>query len=135
MLVGALGAAVPIIIHLIGRRRAPVRRFAAMDFLLGTNRRVARRLKLREMLLLLLRVLACIAIPLALAKPFVSCASRGVTVARGPQAAVLVLDDSFTMGFLKDGETLLDVAKDKAVRILDELGSEADVALELTSEG
>jgi hypothetical protein len=135
MLVGALGAAVPIVIHLIGRRRAPVRRFAAMDFLLGTNRRVARRLRLRELLLLALRVLACVAIPLALAKPFVSCATRGVVVARGPQAAVLVLDDSFTMGYRREGETLLEAAKERASAILVELGTEADVALELASEG
>jgi hypothetical protein len=135
MLIGALGAAVPIVIHLIGRRRAPVKKFAAMDFLLGTNRRVARRLRLRELLLLLLRVLACLAIPLAIAKPFVSCASGGVAVARGPQAAVLVLDDSFVMGFKVEGETLFERARERAKRVLAELGTEADVAIELASEG
>src|SRR5262249_5149186 len=135
MLVGVAGAAVPIIIHLYGRRRAPVRRLATMDFLLGTNRRVARRLRLREMLLLALRVLSCLAIPLALSKPFVGCASRGVTVERGPQAVVLVLDDSFTMGWRKDGETLFERARDKAAHVLEELGPEAEVAIEHTSEG
>ena len=34
MLLGALGLAIPIAIHLIGRRRAKVVRFAAIDFLL-----------------------------------------------------------------------------------------------------
>jgi len=48
MLIGLAGASVPVIIHLIGRRRAPVVRFGAMDFLLGQNKRVARRLRLRQ---------------------------------------------------------------------------------------
>lgn len=135
MLLGLIGAAVPIAIHLIGRRRAPVRKFAAMDFLLGTNRRVARRLKLRELVLLVVRVLACLAIPLALAKPFVSCAAQGITVERGPQAVVLVIDNSFTAGYHKGTETLFERAKERARRVLEQLGPEADVALEYTAEG
>ena len=47
MLLGRAGVAVPVAIHLFGRRRAPVRRFGAIDFLLGTDRKVARRLKVR----------------------------------------------------------------------------------------
>ena len=43
LLAGVLGAAVPLVIHLIGRRRAPRLRFAAVDFLLRSNRRLARR--------------------------------------------------------------------------------------------
>src|SRR5262249_19127701 len=135
MLVGLVGASLPIIIHLIGRRRAPVVRFGAMDFLLGQNRRVARRLRLREMILLVVRVLSALAIPLALAKPFTSCASRGVVVSRGPQAAVLVVDDSFAMGYRLGDRTLFAEAKDRAVRVLEELGPEADVAIIYTAEG
>ena len=53
MLVGIIALAVPIAIHLIGRRRARVVKFAALDFLLATKRRTARRFRLRERLLLL----------------------------------------------------------------------------------
>jgi len=135
MLLGAAGAAIPIVIHLIGRRRAPVRRFGAIDFLLGENRRVARRLKLREALLLALRVASCAAIPLALAKPFVSCATRGPVIERGPQAVALVLDNGFAMGYRQGGHTLLEEAKKRAEHVLTALGPEADVALVLTAEG
>ncbi|MBI4512080.1 MAG: BatA domain-containing protein [Deltaproteobacteria bacterium] len=135
MLVGAIGAAVPIVIHLIGRRRAPVRKFGAIDFLLGTNRRVARRLRLREIVLLCLRVAACLAIPLALAKPLISVRARGPVIQRGPQAVVLVIDNSFSMGTRRGDETYLDIAKDKAKRALSALGPEADVGVVLTAEG
>ncbi len=135
MLVGALGVAVPVVIHLIGRRRAKVVQFAALDFLLGSNRKVARRLQLRELLLLLTRIFVCLAIPLALAKPFTTCASKGAKVERGPQGAVLVVDDSYAMTY-SDGDTsLLTKAKDQARSILTRLGPEADVAIVLASEG
>src|SRR5262249_16391521 len=46
---------VPIAIHLIGRSRAKVRRFAAIELLLRGEKRVATRTKIRQWLLLLLR--------------------------------------------------------------------------------
>src|SRR5204863_9209476 len=98
MLVGIVALAVPIAIHLIGRRRARVVKFAALDFLLATKRRTARRFRLRERLLFLVRGLVCVAIAIALAKPFTSCERKGPMVTRGPQAAVLVIDDSFASG-------------------------------------
>jgi hypothetical protein len=135
MLLGLAAAAVPIAIHLIGRRRAPVKRFGAIDFLFGSNKRVARRLRLRELLLLAVRVAACLAIPLALAKPFVSCSSAGMTVARGPQAVVLVLDNSFAMAARDGGVPLLDRARERARQLVEEMGPEADVAVLFTAEG
>nr|HEX4316965.1 BatA domain-containing protein [Kofleriaceae bacterium] len=135
MLAGVAAIAVPIAIHLIGRRRARVVKFAALDFLMTTKRRTARRLRLRERLLLLFRGLACAAVALALAKPYTSCERRGPEVARGPQAAVLVIDDSFASGVVVDGRPWLKGAADEARRILTALGPEAEVAIVRASEG
>ena len=57
MLLGLGALIVPIVIHLIGRARARIVPFAALEFLLATKRRTARRLQLRERLLLLVRAL------------------------------------------------------------------------------
>jgi hypothetical protein len=135
MVAGIVAVAVPIAIHLIGRRRARTVRFAALDFLLATKRRTARRLRLRERLLLLCRAIACAAVALALAKPYASCERRGPEVARGPQAAVLVIDDSFAAGVIVDGRPWLKAAGDEARRILTQLGPEAEVAIVHTAEG
>jgi hypothetical protein len=135
MLIGLIAVAAPVIIHLIGRNRARVVRFAALDFLLATKRRTARRLQLREHLLLAVRALICLAIPLALAKPFTSCQRAQPQVTRGPQAAVIVIDDSFAAGYALDGQTMLALAVDKARRILVELGPEAEVAIVRASAG
>src|SRR5688500_6846534 len=102
MLAGLAALAVPIANHLIGRQRARIVKFAALDFLMSTKRRTARRLRLRERVLLLVRIIACAAVVLALAKPFTSCERKGPRVTRGPQAAVLVVDDSFAAAYVVD---------------------------------
>ncbi len=48
-------AAVPILIHLLSRRRPVVVRFAAVRFVLAGRRRTFRRVQFRYLLLLLLR--------------------------------------------------------------------------------
>jgi Aerotolerance regulator N-terminal/von Willebrand factor type A domain len=135
MLAGLAGVLVPIAIHLIGKRRARVVRFAALDFLLASKRRTARRLQLRERLLLAVRALVCLALGLALAKPFTTCSRRGPSVVRGPQAAVLVVDDSFAAGYRREGRTLLSREIEEAERILRQLGPEAEIAVVRASEG
>jgi hypothetical protein len=135
MLIGVIALAVPIAIHLIGRQRARVVRFAALDFLLATKRRTARKFRLRERLLLLVRAIACAAVAMALAKPYTSCARKGPQVTRGPQAAVLVIDDSFASGYKLDGRPWLKVATDEARRVLAQLGPEAEVAIVRAAEG
>ena len=135
MLAGIVAIGVPVAIHLIGRRRARVVKFAALDFLLATKRRTARRLRLRERLLLAVRAIACAVVALALAKPFASCDRKGPEVARGPQAAVLVIDDSFASGYALDGRPWIKSAGDEARRILTQLGPEAEVAIVRASEG
>ena len=135
MLAGVLAIGVPIAIHLIGRRRAVVVKFAALDFLLATKRRTARRLQLRERLLLAVRATVCLAIAIALAKPFTSCERKGPQVTRGPQAAVLVIDDSFAAGYQLDERTWLRHASEEARKILTQLGPEAEVTIVRASEG
>jgi hypothetical protein len=135
MLVGITALAVPIAIHLIGRRRARVVKFAALDFLMATRRRTARKFRLRERLLLVVRALACAAVAVALAKPYTSCTRKGPQVTRGPQAAVLVIDDSFAAGYVVDGRPWIKSATDEARRILTQLGPEAEIAIVRAAEG
>lgn len=135
MLIGVIALAVPIAIHMIGRQRAKIVKFAALDFLLATKRRTARRFRLRERLLLLVRAVACAAIAIALAKPYTSCSRKGPRVTRGPQAAVLVIDDSFASGYLVGGTPWLRRATDEARRILIQLGPAAEIAIVRAAEG
>jgi hypothetical protein len=127
--------AIPIAIHLIGRSRAKVRRFAAMELLLRSDKRVARRTKLQRWLLLILRALAIAAVPLILAKPFVEAVSDDLptSVMAGAQSAVIVIDDSMSMSAERNRQLMLDVARARARRIVTALGSDADAAVLVAS--
>jgi hypothetical protein len=118
LLVGLVGASLPIIIHLIGRRRAPTIHFAAFDFLLAVNKRLARREKLRQLLLLVLRTLAVIAIVLAVARPV---PSRSSAAPLANRRIAVVLDASASMRYVLGGRTLLERAKTQASELLSHL--------------
>src|SRR5437764_4320988 len=66
---GAGLTAIPIIIHLLNRRRFKTVTWAAMEFLLRAMRKNRRRLKFEQWLLLATRCLLVFLLGLALARP------------------------------------------------------------------
>ena len=129
LLIGVLGAAVPLLVHLIGRDRAPRRRFAAMDFVLRSNRRVARRLRLRQLLLLATRMALAAGIAVIMAKPFWETESDLPALGGMPQSAVLVIDDTISMSRLAGDQTLFSRARQRALELVTLLGVQADLAV------
>ncbi|MFO0886290.1 MAG: BatA domain-containing protein, partial [Pirellulales bacterium] len=77
MLAGAAAISVPIIIHLLHRRKFQIVEWAAMDFLLEADRKNRRRIQLEDFLLLLLRCLAVFLAGLLLARPFLPSSLTG----------------------------------------------------------
>jgi len=59
-LIGLIAGAVPVIIHLLNRRRVKRVKFSSLEFLEEVNRQRMRRINLRRILILLLRTLAVI---------------------------------------------------------------------------
>ncbi len=95
MLWGALAGSIPIILHFFYRSRFRDVPWAAMKFLLAAIEQTSRRLKLQELLLLILRVCVLILLAVALARPnFQSTATGG----RGDAVdAAIVIDTSLSM--------------------------------------
>lgn len=111
MLVGLLGAAVPVIIHFLNRRRDPIVDWGAMQFL-DLGRRARQRLRLTELLLMLARMALLAGVAFALARPFISgTPGDGGAVAKlaglgGPaRDLVFILDGSAAMGRMAGGST------------------------------
>lgn len=97
-LAGAALAAglVPILIHLINRRRYRRVSWAAMSFLLAASKRSIRRVRLEQWLLLLARVAPVVLLGLALARPYVP-ASGLVSLGVSRSHRVVVIDNSMSM--------------------------------------
>jgi hypothetical protein len=136
LLLGLIAAALPWIIHRIGRRRARPVRFAAMELLLRAEREVSARRRLRDVALLIARTGLAIALPLAFARPFAEVRSDLPAVTTRSQSAVVILDDSASMRRqMRADETPFDLARTRARDIVEHLSPDSDVALVLASEG
>lgn len=129
LLLGMAGAAVPLLIHLIGRNRARRIPFAAIDFLLRSNRRVARRLRLRHWLLLAVRMLLVAGLALMVAQPFGEAETPLPALASAPRRAVLVLDDTLSMRRTVEGKTLHERARRRALELVALIGGSAEMAV------
>jgi hypothetical protein len=98
MLGGAALVAVPILIHLLNRRRFVIQPFAAMRFLAEAFAERRRRLRMESLLLLLLRCLVVLLAVLAMSLPFVPEDSPLALVAGGRRELVAIVDRSGSMG-------------------------------------
>src|SRR5438045_8377542 len=104
MVVGGAMVSAPILIHLINRLRYRRVKWAAMEFLLKSQKRNRRRLIIEQLILLLLRILLVLLIGLLLAR-FLS-ATFALNRPSSTQHVVL-LDDTPSMGdfWREDGVT------------------------------
>jgi hypothetical protein len=122
MLLGALAALIPLLVHLFDRRRPRPHPFAAISFVLRSQKRTASRLKLKRLILYILRTLILLAIPIALARPEWKRSTTAIS-ARGPAATAVVLDTSLSMRF-SDGKSLFERGRDEARDALKDLLAE-----------
>ena len=119
---GALGASVPIIIHFLFRRRFKIVRWAAMEFLLASLRKNFRRLRMQNLLLLLLRVLMMLLIAFALARPRLAESGLLNMIGAESRQVILVLDDSMSMSCRDGSDTAFARAQKMALDILSPAG-------------
>jgi hypothetical protein len=126
-LLAGLAALVPLIIHLLHRQRARIQVFPSLEFLRRMMRRKTRRFHLKQILLLVARILLLLFIALALAQPTLT----GGRAVKGhlPTTAVVILDDSYSMQRTDGGSRLFDRALAKASDLLDHFERSDDVHL------
>jgi len=115
---GAIAA--PIIIHLLNRQRYKKVEWAAMRFVLEAIKRTHRRLRLEEILLLILRCLILVLLAMALARPYITGSLLGLA-GDGNRYAIIVLDASYSTGARVGHESAFDRAKKQAAGIIADL--------------
>jgi len=127
MIAGALLISSPIIIHLINRMRYKRVRFAAMEFLLKSQKRSRRKLIIEQMILLLLRILFCLLIGLLLAR-FTGCQGGDTTGAS--TFHVILIDDTLSTSDTVRGEDgqVRDVFSEAKRLVTDKIAAAANQA-------
>ncbi|UCD95542.1 MAG: BatA domain-containing protein [Candidatus Zixiibacteriota bacterium] len=126
VLVAAVAALIPLLIHLFSKRRVRVVEFSSLRHLKEMQKRQVRRIKIRQILLLILRMLIVLVAVLAFARP----ASKGGYVgSHASVSAVILMDRSASMQRqVKDGQ-LFDLAKKSAADILGNFGQSDELVL------
>ena len=127
----AVGAiALPIIIHLLFRRRRIPVDWAAMELLREAVKRTSRRLRFEQWLVLALRALAVLCVGLGLAVPFL-----GKESVLGDRARtwMLVVDDGTTSALRIGAETELGRVRAEASKLIAERGPRDRVGIVLAS--
>jgi hypothetical protein len=128
LLAGAV--AVPLILHLLRRKHGDAVEFPALRYLLRAQKEFSRTLKLRNLLLMLLRVVAVLALALAAARPVGKMIGGG----HPPTALALVLDNSLSTSVVVNGQPVIARLKDAARAALDRAGN-GDRAWLVTPDG
>ncbi len=120
MLAWGAAAAIPLVLHLLNRRRQQTVSWAAMRLLMQVIEKQSKRVRIEQLLLLLLRTMILLTLALALARPFFTPPVDAGTVAaaRAPRLWILVLDNSYSMGVREETGTRFTEAQNRAIEIL-----------------
>jgi len=117
---GLAAVSIPIIIHLLFRRRRRPVPWAAMRFLLEALRRQRRRLRLEQLLLLLTRCALVALLALAIGRPILE--KAGLLGSSGRDVYILLDDSIASAARSPDGTVALDRLKAAAADMLASLG-------------
>lgn len=96
-LFGLLAAAIPILLHLFNLRKLRTIEFSTLSFLKELQKTRIRRLKLRQILLLILRTLVVVMIVLAFGRPTLRGSLAGSVDRQAKTTALFIIDDSNSM--------------------------------------
>lgn len=134
---GLAAVAIPVIIHLLNRRRFKTVTWAAMDFLLRAMKKNRQRLRFEQWILLATRCLVVFLLGMALARPL-ACENRSLAGIGGRTGLnVFVIDNSYSMAYEAnrpgDARTHLDQAKIIAKAILARMNSGGESVAIVTS--
>ncbi len=127
-------ASIPLIIHLLFRRKFRRIEWAPMRYLKLTIQRNRRRIQIEQLLLLLLRTALILLLVCIVARPIVNAAGIGRWLGGDTRTShILLLDDSLSMGLTSAGRTAFDRALEIAVQAVEDVGLKDRFTLVLSS--
>ena len=95
ILFGLLAASIPVIIHLFNLRKLKKIEFSTLTFLKELQKNKIRKIKLKQWILLILRVLIVLFVVMAFARPALQSVQIGGTTSTAKTTAVFILQFCF----------------------------------------
>lgn len=134
ILFGLLAASIPVIIHLFNRRKLKKIEFSTLTFLKELQKNKIRRIKLKQWILLALRVLIIIFLVMAFARPTLQSVKIGGTTSAAKTTAIFILDDTYSMSVVDQKGSYFNQAKEIIKKVLSQLQEGDEVGLILVSK-
>ena len=134
ILFGLLAASIPILIHLLNLRKLKKIEFSTLTFLKELQKNKIRKVKLKQWLLLLLRVLIILFLVTAFARPTLEGVAIGGTTSAAKTTAVFILDDTFSMSVVDQNGSYLNQAKLTIKKLLNNFQEGDEAGLILVSD-
>jgi hypothetical protein len=118
LLIFAAAASVPLLLHLFNRQRVKVVEFSTIKYLLSMQKTRMRKVRIRQILLLILRMLALLAIAVAFARPTIEGGYLPSLGGKSTTTAVLLIDISGSSATETNAGSFFERSIDKATQIL-----------------
>lgn len=133
ILFGLLAASIPVIIHLFNLRKLKKIEFSTLAFLKELQKNKIRKIKLKQWILLVLRVLIILFVVMAFARPALQSIQIGGTTSAAKTTAIFILDDTFSMSVVDQKGSYFNQAKEIIKQVLLQLQEGDEVGLILVS--
>ena len=133
VLFGLLASSIPVIIHLFNLRKLKKIEFSTLAFLKELQKNKIRKIKLKQWILLALRVLIILFIVMAFARPALQSIQIGGTTSAAKTNAVFILDDTYSMSVVDQKGSYFNQAKEITNQIISQLQEGDEIGLVLVS--
>ncbi|MGK9475536.1 BatA domain-containing protein [Melioribacter sp. OK-6-Me] len=130
ILIGLLAAGIPVIIHFLNLKKLKKVEFSTLTFLKELQKSKIRKIKFRQWLLLLIRVMIIIFLVLAFARPTI----KGTVAESGTTSAIFIFDDSYSMSLVTPQGSLFNISKKFSKEISSSFSSKDRIAVMKASE-
>lgn len=128
ILFGLLAASIPVLIHLLNLRKLKKIEFSTLTFLKELQKTKVRKIKLKQWILLALRILIILLIVFAFARPAVESVTVGGAASAAKTSAVFVMDNTYSMSVVDENGSYLNHSKQIARSILNEFRDGDEIA-------
>ncbi len=133
ILFGLFAASIPVIIHLFNLRKLKKIEFSTLAFLKELQKNKIRKIKLKQWILLALRVLIILFIVMAFARPTLKSFQVGGTTSAAKTTAIFILDDTFSMSVVDQKGSYFNQGKEIIYKVVSQLQEGDEVGLILVS--
>lgn len=118
ILFGLIAVSIPILLHFLNLRKLKTIEFSTLIFLKELQKSKIKRIKLKQLILLIVRSLIIIFLVLAFSRPTLK--TNYVSNSSANNSAVIIIDNTFSMSLINDKGSLLNQSKLIAKKLIDQ---------------